>query len=72
VLVAEHHHRNQASAVPLVVDKFSPAVVTHHRAPREPARPVVALRRAVLVLQQQRHDYWLTVSELMIDSFYQR
>jgi hypothetical protein len=46
--------------------------VTHHRAPREPARPVVALRRAVLVLQQQRHDYWLTVSELMIDSFYQR
>ncbi len=55
VLVAEHHHRDQASAVLLVVDKLRPAVVAHGRAPHESASPVVAVRRAVLVLQQERH-----------------
>src|ERR1017187_8044689 len=33
VLVAEHHHRNQGSAVLLVVEQLCPAVVTHGRAP---------------------------------------
>src|ERR1035437_6692261 len=55
VLVAEHHHRDQASAVLVVVDKVSPAVVAHAHAPHEAASPVVALGNAVLVLQQERH-----------------
>src|SRR5713226_7764976 len=49
VLVAEHHHRDQASAVLLVVDKLGPTIVAHAHAPHEAASPVVAVRHAVLV-----------------------
>src|ERR1035437_7668973 len=35
MLVEEHHHRDQASAVLLVVDKLRPAVVTHPHSPHE-------------------------------------
>src|SRR5450759_2495394 len=55
VLVVEHEHRNHASAALLVVDKLSPAVMAHAHAPHEPASPVVAVRQAVFVLQQERH-----------------
>src|ERR1019366_9204289 len=62
VLVMEHHHRNQAAAVLLVVDKLSPAVVAHGRAPHEAMSPVVAVRHAVRVLQQER-DVDLTLEQ---------
>jgi hypothetical protein len=51
VLVVEHHHRDQASAVLLVVDQLCPAVVTHAYTPHEAPSPVVAVRGAVRVLQ---------------------
>ncbi len=37
------------------VNQLSPAVVAHAHTPHEPASPVIAVRRAVLVLQQERH-----------------
>ena len=55
VIVAEHHHGDQAPAVLLVVHKLGPSVVPHAHAPHEPASPVVAVRHAGLGLQQKRH-----------------
>jgi hypothetical protein len=48
VLVVEHQHGSHASAVLLVSNQFSPAAVAHLHAPR----PVVAVKNAILVLQQ--------------------
>jgi hypothetical protein len=45
----ERHHRDQASAVPFVVDKFSPTVVPHLHAPHEAASPIIAVSHAILV-----------------------
>jgi hypothetical protein len=50
VLVEEHHHRDEASAVLFVVHKLSPAIVPHVHAAHETTRPVVAVSHAVLVL----------------------
>src|SRR5437870_817860 len=47
VLVVEHHHRDQASAVLLVVDKLRPAVVPHAHSPHETTTPLVAMRQAI-------------------------
>ena len=55
VLVAQRHHWDQAPAVLLVVHKLTPAIVPHAHAPHEAASPVIAVRRAVLVEQQERH-----------------
>ena len=55
VLVAEHHHGDQPSAVLLVLNQLSPAIVAHVHAPHEAAGPVVAVRHAVFVLQQERN-----------------
>jgi len=51
VLVAEHHHGDQASAVALVADKFSPAIVPHVHASHETTSPIVAMNRAILIFQ---------------------
>ena len=54
-LVAEHHHRDQAPSVLLIVNQLCPAVVAQACAVHEAASPVVALHHAILVFKQQRH-----------------
>ena len=43
VLMAEHHHWDQTSAVLFVINQSSPAVVTHVHAAHEAAGPVVSV-----------------------------
>lgn len=54
MLVVEHHHRDQASAILLVVHKLSPLVVPHVHSAHEAVCPIVPVKLALFVLE----DHW--------------
>jgi len=54
VLMTEHHHREKAPTMLLILNQPCPAIVPQVHSPHEPNRPVVGQRHPGFILQQER------------------